>query len=69
MKLLFNQSLINLLEINECELANQPCDQKCTNKNEGYECSCYPGYKLASDKTSCIRKFNPGSILFLFFIY
>jgi Calcium-binding EGF domain len=29
------------------------CDQSCTNKDGGFDCSCAPGYQLVSD-TQCV---------------
>ncbi|XP_059169385.1 uncharacterized protein LOC131951116 [Physella acuta] len=55
-----SQDPMSCVDVNECELANQPCDQICTNKNEGYECSCHPGYKLSSDKTTCLPCESPS---------
>jgi hypothetical protein len=35
---------------------NNPCAHKCLDTGVAIECSCHPGYKLASDKRSCIGK-------------
>ncbi|CAL1526080.1 unnamed protein product, partial [Lymnaea stagnalis] len=48
------------VDTDECSHANQPCDQVCTNKAGGYECSCYPGYKLAQDSTTCTPCESPS---------
>lgn len=40
-------------EVDECELANHGCEHECINTLGGYECACYIGYELHSDKKSC----------------
>ena len=49
------------LDLNECELklshmailGLKPCDQKCSNTDGSYECSCVEGYRMESDNGSC----------------
>nr|XP_022909737.1 low-density lipoprotein receptor-related protein 1 isoform X1 [Onthophagus taurus] len=40
----------HLCNINECRSDQNICTQNCTDKPIGFECSCYPGYKLNPDK-------------------
>uniref|UniRef100_A0A2C9KBP9 Cubilin n=1 Tax=Biomphalaria glabrata TaxID=6526 RepID=A0A2C9KBP9_BIOGL len=47
------KSTYDCLDIDECKYGNQPCSQQCKNLDGSYECSCYTGYKLSSDKVSC----------------
>jgi hypothetical protein len=35
---------------------NNPCAHKCLDTGVAIECSCHPGYKLASDERSCNGK-------------
>ena len=42
-------------DINECAIAS--CSQGCVNTKGSYECTCtIPGYVLADDGRTCIRK-------------
>ncbi|KAJ8302142.1 hypothetical protein KUTeg_021129 [Tegillarca granosa] len=43
-------------DINECELypAGQLCSHICRNTQGSYRCECRPGFKLHSDKSTCI---------------
>ncbi|KAK0043850.1 mucin-like protein, partial [Biomphalaria pfeifferi] len=47
------KSINDCQDIDECKYGNQPCSQQCNNLDGSYECSCYTGYKLSSDKVSC----------------
>uniref|UniRef100_A0A182PU03 Metalloendopeptidase n=1 Tax=Anopheles epiroticus TaxID=199890 RepID=A0A182PU03_9DIPT len=40
-------------EVDECEHMDHGCDHECINTLGGYECACYIGYELHSDKKSC----------------
>ncbi|XP_025084650.1 fibrillin-1-like isoform X2 [Pomacea canaliculata] len=40
-------------DINECSLGI--CSQTCVNTNGSYTCSCLPGYRLHSDKVTCVE--------------
>ena len=44
------------LDIDECALNISGCNQNCTNTNGSYFCSCYPGYEIENDNTTCIGK-------------
>ena len=32
------------------------CNQKCTNTNGSFQCSCNNGYSLSSDERSCLQE-------------
>uniref|UniRef100_A0A6E8VGY0 Metalloendopeptidase n=1 Tax=Anopheles coluzzii TaxID=1518534 RepID=A0A6E8VGY0_ANOCL len=40
-------------EVDECEHMDHGCEHECINTLGGYECACYIGYELHSDKKSC----------------
>ena len=42
------------LDINECSINSDNCDQLCTNTEGGFNCSCNDGFLLQSDMRSCI---------------
>ena len=50
------QSLYHpILDINECDLELDDCDQICTNVMGSFECGCSEGYTLASERsTTCV---------------
>ena len=42
------------LDIDECEDVNTaPCSQGCVNSEGSFTCSCFDGYTLAEDGTTC----------------
>ena len=43
-----------LLDIDECVESTSGCTHICTNTHGSYSCSCNPGYRLASDRHSCV---------------
>ena len=45
-----------LLGSAQCSIGNGGCSQLCSDTNEGIVCSCRAGFKLDTDKTSCIGK-------------
>ena len=45
--------IIELPDVNECEVNNGGCAHTCTNVEGGFICSCEEGFILASDKMSC----------------
>lgn len=47
----FSASFIK--ELDECELQDHGCEHDCINTLGGYQCSCYIGYELHSDKKTC----------------
>ena len=43
------------LDVNECELELDDCDQTCINVMGSFECGCNEGYALASEgSTTCV---------------
>ena len=45
------------VDVNECDSSElEDCDHYCHNTIGSYVCSCYPGYILAPDGTSCSDK-------------
>lgn len=52
LNLLFNIQCIFFLDIDECEVGGV-CSQKCNNSIGSYTCSCFSGYQLNDDKTTC----------------
>lgn len=49
------QSILLLLDINECEIAfyASDCDQQCINTQGSFTCGCDSGFELSTDRTSC----------------
>ena len=46
--------LPDITDVNECGDGNKGgCSDVCINEAGSYECSCYPGYTLASDGHTC----------------
>ena len=41
------------VDIDECQFRNGGCDHDCANTNGSYYCSCYDGYNLKEDNSSC----------------
>lgn len=67
-------SAIFMKEVDECETQNHGCQHECINTLGGYECSCYIGYELHSDKKSCeglfemhVQYYNQPEISLCFF--
>ena len=46
-------STLSYSDVNECEIVNGGCSHLCLNKPGTYECSCFDGYQLDSDKGKC----------------
>ena len=42
-----------LIDIDECNIPGVKCTQDCENSIPGYECKCFPGYKLEDDDFTC----------------
>lgn len=53
-------------ELDECELQDHGCEHECINTLGGYQCSCYIGYELHSDKKSCESNY---AIIIVYFIH
>ena len=43
-------------DLEECQTDNGGCEQTCTNTVGSFECSCDPGYNLASNGLNCNGK-------------
>lgn len=50
-------------DIDECQTMN-PCSQMCTNTIGSFRCSCFDGYILGSDRTTCKALGGPKVFLF-----
>ena len=53
---LLKNSLIIILDINECAEHSSGCNQLCTNTIGSRTCSCYTGYQLSSNNRTCTGK-------------
>ena len=49
-------TLINYIDIDECDEDTHNCTQMCTNTIGSYVCSCEPGYRLDLDNAGCSGK-------------
>ena len=47
--------LFFVLDINECIVGTQDCNQTCVNTVRGFICACRPGYLLLLDGKSCVQ--------------
>ena len=45
-----------MLDVDECELEHDECQQICGNTPGSYVCGCYFGFTLSSDRRSCRGK-------------
>ena len=54
--------IILIIDINECLNENGGCEQRCTNQNGSFKCSCNDGYVL-ENKKFC------SSIVFAIFLF
>ena len=43
-----------LLDVNECDLNIDDCDQLCVNDFGSYHCECYSGYFRDNYSSSCV---------------
>ncbi len=48
--------LHSMLDIDECEVMTDLCNQNCTNTPGSYFCHCYNGYRLLPDNNTCDGK-------------
>ena len=46
--------IIFSIDVDECSKGSHNCDQICTNTDGSFTCSCEPGFKLSTDRKSCI---------------
>ena len=42
------------VDVSPCAVNASICDHICTDVMDSFECSCYEGYTLASDRRSCL---------------
>ena len=40
-------------DIDECAVESDNCHQDCINTNGSFSCSCWPGFELNPDNTTC----------------
>jgi len=43
------------VDIDECDMHRDICEQICNNMDGSFACSCDPGYVLLPDHRSCIK--------------
>ena len=43
-----------IIDVNECELGTDNCDQLCIDDLGSYHCGCYNGYLIDNDSSSCV---------------
>ena len=44
---------VHCVDIDECTLGTDNCQQMCSNTGGSFSCDCFDGYTLADDQTSC----------------
>ena len=44
---------VTCVEINECTMNTDDCQQECINIEGGFRCGCFEGYTLNPDLTTC----------------
>ena len=49
---------MHLIDVDECSLGIDGCNQNCVNTNGSYLCYCNAGYHLMSDQNSCAGNVN-----------
>ena len=47
---------LDFIDIDECSLGTDHCEQICTNNVGSYTCSCKSGFELSSDGLHCSGK-------------
>ena len=47
-------TVYEIIDIDECLVANGNCEQICINTDGSMECGCQDGYRLGSDGESCL---------------
>ncbi|KAL2296496.1 hypothetical protein Nmel_015815 [Mimus melanotis] len=48
-------------DIDECQVHNGGCQQRCVNTLGSYYCECQPGFRLHTDGRTCLAQIPPGS--------
>ena len=56
-----------IADINECAVKNGGCTQVCNDVAMGSNCSCFPGYQLGANNTSCNG--NKTHVVYMYIIY
>jgi hypothetical protein len=51
-----NMYICMYVDIDECEANNGGCEQRCTNGDGSFQCSCEVGYTLATNNLGCNGK-------------
>ena len=51
-------SLKCYIDVDECSLGTDGCNQNCVNTDGSYLCYCIPGYYLMSDQKTCAGIFQ-----------
>ena len=46
-------NIVVITDIIECEDANGGCSQECNNEIGSFNCSCFEGYYLLADNSTC----------------
>ena len=49
---------LSVNDIDECSTGKHNCSHICSNTYGGFDCSCYQGYTLLADKSTCQGKIN-----------
>ena len=57
------QTTVIFLDIDECDLNTDGCEQGCVNTNGSFMCNCTDGYVLNGDGLSCDGKSNDTLIV------
>ena len=47
---------IHFIDVNECSLGIDQCNQNCVNTPGSYQCYCNAGYHLMSEEKTCAGK-------------
>ncbi|KAI6653400.1 Fibrillin-2-like [Oopsacas minuta] len=63
----FQNETNTCVDIDECSISTDNCQQICTNNNGSFICSCEPGYTLDTDMSTCsgVNKLTSQGILLL----
>ena len=45
-------------DVNECVEGTSDCTQSCINRDGSYDCACFDGFTLTTDRTTCVCEFR-----------
>ena len=45
-------------DIDECQIDNGGCVQKCINNDGSHECSCNDGFEMLNDTDTCVGEYH-----------